>query len=323
MKSSRLIFMVVAALALLFAQAGMAQEEVSKFPSKPITYVCPVPPGTTVDLSTRLMAKELEKIFGQPVVVANKPGAALVVGTAAVATAKPDGYTIGFTGGPPLYFTPLLQKVPYDGLKDLRMVSQFGAFNVSVIVKKDSPFKSFKEMIEYARKNPKKVTYGTNGTNSQTHIAIESIAKQENVQLTHIPFKGAPETQTAVLGGHIVFGAGDFGNLAESGTVKPLLLLREEKSAEYPNVPILKDLGYNVPYPMVIAIIAPKGVPDAIVKKLDDAVVKAMKEPTFVKGMKDLHLPVVYKNGKEMDAYVARNYDYYMKEFSELGLLKK
>jgi tripartite-type tricarboxylate transporter receptor subunit TctC len=322
MKSKGLVFLVVA-LVLLLAQTGVAQEDVAKYPSRAITYVCPSPPGTGVDLSTRLMAKELEKILGQSVVVVNKPGAALVVGTAAVATAKPDGYTIGFTGGPPLYFTPLLEKVPYDPLKDLRMVSQFGTMNLGVVVKADSPFKTFKELIDYARQNPKKLTYGTTGTNGMAHITMERIAKLENVQLTHIPFKGTPESQAALLGGHIMAAAGDFGaSLVEAGQMRVLLLLKEEKAPEYPNVPILKDLGYNIPFLMLISVIAPKATPDAIVNKLDDAIVKAMKEPAFIQGMKELRLPLIHRSGKDLDAYIAKSYDYYKSVFKELGLTK-
>ncbi len=308
---------------LLFSGLGFAQEDVSKYPSKPITYVCPVPPGTGTDLSIRLVAKELEKILGQAVVVVNKPGAALTIGTAFVATAKPDGYTIGFTGGPPLFFTPLLEKVPYHPINDLRMVAQYGGFNFGVIVKGDSPFKTFKDLIDYARQNPKKLAYGTTGTNSMPHITMERIAKQENIQITHIPFKGTPESQTALLGGHILAAAGDFGvSLVESGQTRVVMLLKEEKSPEYPNVPILKELGYDLPYPMIISVITAKAVPDGIVAKLGDAFLKATKEPAFLKGMKDLHLPVMYRNGKELDAYVAKNYEYYIKLFKELGLVK-
>ena len=322
MKSKRLIFLSVA-LVFLFAQTGRTQEDVSKYPSKPITYVCPVPPGTGVDLSTRLMAKELEKILGQPVVVVNKPGAALTVGTAAVATARPDGYTIGFTGGPPLYFTPLLEKVPYNPLKDLRMVSQFGTMNLGVVVKADSPFKSFKDLVDYARQNPKKLTYATTGTNGMAHITMERIARHENVQMTHIPFKGTPESQTALLGGHIMAAAGDFGaSLVESGQMRVLLLLKEEKAAEYPDVPALKDLGYTIPFLILIAVIAPKATPDAIVNKLDDAIVKAMKEPAFINGMKELRLPLFHRSGKELDAYIAKSYEFYKGVFKELGLIK-
>jgi tripartite-type tricarboxylate transporter receptor subunit TctC len=323
MRAKGLIFLV-AAFVLLFAQAGVAQEDVSKYPSKPITFISPVPPGQGTDLSIRLLAKELEQILGKPVVVENKPGAALTIGAAAVAAAKPDGYTIGFTGGPPLFFTPLLEKVPYDPIKDLRMVAQYGAMNVAVAVKKDSPFKTFKDLIDFARQNPKKLTYGTTGANSITNITMERVAKQENVQFTHIPFKGTPETQTALLGGHIMVACGDFGgsSLVDSGDVRFLMLLKDEKSAEYPNVPILKDLGYNIPYTMITSVITAKAVPDAIVKKLDDAIVKAMKEPTFLKGMKDLNLPVVYRSGKELDVSIAQNYEYYKKVFTEMGLIK-
>ena len=322
MKSIGLIVLSMAFI-LPLTQAGVAQEDVSKYPSKPITYICPVPPGTGTDLSIRLIAKELEKNLRQSVVVVNKPGAALTVGTAAVASAKPDGYTIGFSGGPPLFFTPLLEKVPYHPIKDLRMVAQYGGFNFGVIVKGDSPFKRFKDLMDYARQNPKKLTYGTTGTNSMPHITMERIAKQENVQITHIPFKGTPESQGALLGGHILAAAGDFGvNLVDSGETRVVMMLKEEKSPEYPNVPILKDLGYNLPYPMMIAVITAKAVPDAIVKKLDDAFVKAMKEPAFISGMKELRLPVMYRSGKELDVYVAQNYEYYSKLFKELGLIK-
>jgi tripartite-type tricarboxylate transporter receptor subunit TctC len=322
MKTKGLIFLSMAFI-LLFTQTGVAQEDISKYPSKPITYVCPVPPGTGTDLSIRLIARELEKILGQSVVVVNKPGAALTIGTAAVATAKPDGYTIGFSGGPPLFFTPLLEKVPYHPIKDLRMVAQYGGFNFGVIVKGDSPFKSFKDLMDYARQNPKKLTYGSTGTNSMPHITMERIAKQENVQITHIPFKGTPESQIALLGGHILAAAGDFGvNLVDSGETRVVMLMKEEKSPEYPQVPIMKDLGYNLPYPMIISVITAKAVPDAIVKKLDDAFAKAMKEPAFISGMKELRLPVMYRSGKELDAYVAQNFEYYSKLFKELELIK-
>jgi tripartite-type tricarboxylate transporter receptor subunit TctC len=321
MKANRLVLLVVA-FVLLFARIGVAQEDVSKFPSKPITLVCPVPPGTVTDLTARLIAKEMEMVLGKPVVVENKPGASLIIGTSAVASAKPDGYTIGWSGGPPLYFTPLLEKVPFDPIRDLRTVAQYGAMNSAVAVKADSPFKNFKDLITYARQNPKKVTYGTTGANSLTNITIEQIAKQENVQFTHIPFQG--NLETPLLGGHIMFGVATFGApLVESGQLRLLMMMKEEKSTEYPNVPILKDLGYNVPFTLINAIITPRAVPDAIVKKLDDAIVKVMKEPSFLQGMKNLNLPVIYHSGKEVDALIAANYEYYKKIFGEMGLLVK
>jgi tripartite-type tricarboxylate transporter receptor subunit TctC len=323
MKSKGLIFFAVVSL-LLCTQTGFAQEDVSKYPSKPITYVCPSPPGLATDASVRLLARELEKILGQPVVVVNKPGAALTIGTAAVATAKPDGYTIGFTGGPPLYFTPLLEKVPYDPLKDLRMVAQYGGCTLgAVFVRGDSPFKTFKDLINYARQNPKKVSFGTPGANSISHITMETIARQENVQMTHIPFKGTPEAQAAVLGGHVTAAVGDFVvDMVATGQIRLLMMLREDKSEFHPDIPILKDVGYHFPYAVLGILMTQKAVPDPIVKKLEDAVIKAMKEPAFVKGMRDLRLTPTYRSGKDVDAYVAKSYEYYSKTFKEMGLIK-
>jgi tripartite-type tricarboxylate transporter receptor subunit TctC len=298
MKTSVLALVSALFIALLLCSPGYSQEDVARFPSKPVTHIVPVPPGGPTDLAVRLICKEAEKYLKQPVVVLNKPGGALSVGTAAIATAKPDGYTVGFSGGPPLFLTPLLEKVPYDPIKDIRSVIQYGGFNFGVYVKGDSPIKSFQELIAYARQNPKKATYGTVGANSMGHLMMEQIAKREKVQITHIPFKGTPEVQTALLGDHVLFGAGD-----------------------YPGVPTIKEL-YDLPYPMYISIITQRGVPDAIVNKLEDALKQAMKEPAFIKGMKELNLPVIYRTGRELDATVLQNYNYYSKLLKELGVIK-
>ena len=150
----------------------------------------PVPPGGPTDLAVRLICKEAEKYLKQPVVVVNRPGGALSVGTAAIATAKPDGYTVGFSGGPPLFLTPLLEKVPYDPIKDIRSVIQYGGLNFGVYVKADSPFKTFQDLIAYARQNPKKATYGTVGVNSMGHLMMEQIAKTRKSPDHAYPLQG-------------------------------------------------------------------------------------------------------------------------------------
>ena len=320
---SKIPFFLFLTLPLLFAELGYPQEaEVAKYPSRSITFIVPVPPGGGTDLSIRVIAKEAEKFLGQPIVILNKPGGALTIGVAAIATAKPDGYTIGYAGGPPLFLTPFLEKVPYNPLKDLQPIMQFGGFNFGVVVKADSPFKSFKDLITHARQNPRKVTYGTAGTNSVQHLTMELIAKKEEIQITHIPFRGTPETQVALLGGHILAALGDFNySLLEAGQIRLLLLLREEVSAEYPGVPILKDLGYDYPYPMLLNVFGPKGIPEGIVKKIEEAFTRAMKQPAFINGMKELRLPMVYRGSKELGDYIANNYKFFEKLLKEMGLI--
>jgi tripartite-type tricarboxylate transporter receptor subunit TctC len=319
---SKSVFMFTLFTVVCFSMAAYAQEDEAKFPSRPVTYIQPFVAGVPADLAIRLISKEAEKYLGQPIVVLNKPGAAGTLGVAAVATAKPDGYTIGNTPHSPMFVVPHLEKVPYQPNKDFTMIMQFAAFNMGVIVNADSPYKSFKDLIEFARKNPKKLTYGTAGTNSMQYIILEQIAKREKIQLTHIPFKATAEAQTAMLGGHIVFAAGDFNySLIDAKQARLLMLFREERAAEYPQTAILKDLGYDFPVPTFICAAGPKGLPESIVRKLEDALTKAMKEPAFLKGMKeDLRLPVVHRGSKELSEYVSYNYEFYGKVLKEMGL---
>ena len=304
----------------LFTGWGYSQEEeIAKFPRRPITFIVPIPAGGPTDFAFRLICKESEKILGQPFVVVNKPGAGQSIGMAAIATAKPDGYTIGQSGNSGLLLVPHIEKVPYHPIKDFKQIIQCGGFNFGVIVKSDSPFKSFKELITFARQNPKKLTYGST-VNSIQYLIVEQIAKKEKVQFTHIPFKGTPEVEAALLGGHILFGVGDFSYAqVEAGQTRVILLLREEHSVEYPETPILKDLGYDdVPAPYYLGICCPKGVPEGIVKKLEETFTKVMKEPTFIKGMKEVRLPIIYRSGKELDDYVAHNHEVFGKIFKEI-----
>ena len=317
------IFFFLSIAVLSSPTTGFAQEDVSKFPTRPITYIQPFTAGVPADLAMRLISKEAEKFLGKPIIVVNKPGAVGTIGVAAVATALPDGYTVGNTPHSPMFVVPNLEKLPYHPVGDFKMIMQFGAFNMGLIVKSDSPFKSFKDLITFARQNPEKLTYGTAGTNSMQFIIMEQIAKREEARLTHVPFKATAEAQTALLGGHILFAAGDFNySLVESGNARLLLLFREERAAEYPQTPILRDVGYDFPVPTFICVAGPKGLPDGIVKKLEDAFTKAMKEPAFVKGMQDLRLPIVYRGSRDLNAYVAHNHETYGRMLKDMGLTK-
>jgi tripartite-type tricarboxylate transporter receptor subunit TctC len=312
------------ALIVFIGESGYPQEsEIANYPNRPITFIVPVSAGAAGDLSCRLITREAEKFLGQPIVILNKPGGSFTVGIAAIAAAKPDGYTIGHAGHPGMFVAPLTGNVPYHPVKDLREIMQFGELVIAIFVKDDSPFKKFDDVVAYARKNPKKLTYGSAGIGSFGHLAMEQIARKEEVQFTHIPFKGGPETEAALLGGHILVGtAGPNASLIEAGKVRLLLLIAEEKYLEYPQVPILKDLGYRIPVPMFLNVAGPKGLPEGIVRKLEDAFVKASKEPDFIKGMKTLRFTVVRRNSKDLEEYVSENYEAFAKLLKEMGLTK-
>ncbi|MCG6533539.1 MAG: tripartite tricarboxylate transporter substrate binding protein [Syntrophales bacterium LBB04] len=310
-----------AVLILFFAESGYPQ---APYPDRPINFIQPSPAGSGADLACRAISKEAEQFLGQPIITVNKTGASLTIGIAAIAASKPDGYTIGYAGHPGMFTAPHLQKVPYHPVKDLTEVMQFGFMDIAIIVKGDSPFKNAKDLVAYARQNPGKLTYGSAGVGALGSIAMQLIAKKEGVQFTSIPFKGAPETEAAVLGGHVLVGVTGSINqsLLEAGQTKLLFLVADSRSAEYPNIPILKDLGYDIPAPTPVNIAGPKGMPEDIVKKLEEAFTKAMKGEVFLRAMKDLRMTVFHRNSKELTDYVAYNYELYGKLLKEVQLTK-
>jgi len=272
-----------------------------------------------------VLAKEAEKILGQPIIIIPKPGAGATIGLAAIATAQPDGYTIGMMPGAGSMFTmPFLEKVPYNVLKDFKFIIQYASTFAGVAVNAKSPFKNFKDLIEYARQNPKKLTYGTNAPYSLGNIIMEHIAKKEGVQFTHIPHKGSVEFMTALLGEHISFVAGEVPYTSlEAGEAKMLLFLGEKRFDDFPNVPVQKELGYNLPYMSYTGLMAPKGIPEEIAKKLEDVFTQAMKESSFVKVMKDMRLPIFYRNSKDLEEYVTQCYEQMGTTLKEMGVVKQ
>jgi tripartite-type tricarboxylate transporter receptor subunit TctC len=322
--SKRVLLFLVGFL-LCAGGVGMAQEDVAKYPTRPINCIIPFSAGGSADVAVRLLSKEVEKYLGQPLVVVNKPGGGGSVGVAAVAVAKPDGYTIGQSpGGAPLFILPFTEKLPYHPTKSVRYIMQFVDLTFGIVVKASSPLNSLNDLILYARQNPGKTTYGTNAPNSIANLVVEQVAKKEKVQLTHIPFKSSPEYQTAVLGNHILFAAGDFNHaLIESGELKPLVLFSEKSPPEYARTPTLKDLGYDIPCPVFLGIMGPAGLPEPIVKKLEDAFSRAVREPAIIKGLKEYRFNLVYRNSKELTDYVNRSYDAFGQMLKEMGLVKQ
>jgi tripartite-type tricarboxylate transporter receptor subunit TctC len=312
----------------LFCLCGVnavpAQEiDQARFPERPVNLVVAFSPGGTVDLAFRLMAREMERTLGQPVVVLNRPGGGGNLAVAAIAAARPDGYTIGQVPGQTIFVMPYLEKLPNNPATDLTFIAQFAEANFAIVVRRDSPYTTLKDLIAAARRNPDKLTYGTNAATGVANLVVEQIAKKDNVHFTNVPFKGSPEAQAALLGEHIAFTAGEFNaSLVENGPFRVLALFADRPRVDYPQVPTLKDLGYDIPAPVFHVIAGPKGMPEGIVRKLDDAVARAVREARFIKGAQELRVPVVYRNSRELTEYVSRNYEFFGRLLAEMGLAK-
>ena len=295
-----------------------------QYPAKPINLIVTFAPGGTLDASTRILASKAEKFLGQPVVVSNVGGGAGSVALGQVAKKRPDGYDITSCTSTGIIRIPQLRAVPYSP-EDFIPIMHFTAVQSGCVVKSDSPYKTFKDLIEYARANPGKVTYATSGVGSPMHIAMEFVADREGIKWTHVPQTGGAPGLTAVLGGHVTAMSDSTEWLphVKEGSLRLLVTHGERRMKGFPNVPTLRDLGYDFINETVFMIAAPKGTPAPIVKKLDESFHKAMDDPQFIKIIADLEFDVTYRNSEDLKKYLDDAYNRFAAMIKKLNLTKE
>jgi len=315
----RIIF-VFAFLFLFLPVISFAQQ----YPTKPITLTVTFAPGGTLDTSTRILASKAEKILGQPIVVSNVGGGAGSVALGQVAKKRADGYDITSCTSTGLIRIPQLRAVPYSN-EDFVPIMHFTAVQSGVVVRSDSAFKTFKDLIEHARKNPGKVNYATSGAGSPMHMAMEFVADKERIQWTHVPYAGGAPGLTAILGGHVTAMSDSTEWLphVKEGTLRLLVTHGERRMRIFPNVPTLRDLGYDFINETVFLIAAPKAVPPEIVKKLDEAFHKAMEDPEFIKTIQNLEFDVAYRNSGDTKKYLEDAYNSFALMIKKLNIRKE
>jgi tripartite-type tricarboxylate transporter receptor subunit TctC len=285
---------IVFATGLVFICPHVLTAAEPAFPTKPVEIVVGYAPGAGTDLGARMIAEQSKKLLGQDVVCVNKPGGAGRVAMTLVSKAKPDGYTLSSGTDSSIIIAPNLEEVPYKPLEDFAFLNQFGTLNFGVTVLQNSPLKSFKDLIEFARANPDKLTLGVTGTNSSEHVAFMTLALMENLKIRFVPFAGAAPTMTALLGGHVmaaVPASSGFASHVKAKTVRLLAVLGETRLDEYPDVPTLKELGYpELVFQSWYILSGPKNIERAVAKKLEEAFGKAMESPEFIKVAQELQI---------------------------------
>ena len=297
----------------------LAQDE---YPSKPINMLIGYPPGGLSDLTARAVATGAEKVLKQPVIVVNKPGASASLAMALLANAKPDGYTIGNIPSTACVIMPFVEKVSYDPLKDFTpIINQFN-YAAALVVRADAPWKNFNEFIQYAKKNPKTVKYGTYGAYGTTTLAMEALGKQLGLQWDTVPFKADAEAVVGLLGGHITAAASAsmYAPQVRAGQMKILAMMSEKRSPEFPNAPTLKELGFNIVAEGFVGVGGPKGLSPAIVAKLEHALTLALKDKGYLELIKKLALVEDYKNSKEFSKFIQESFDLHRKLIQTVGL---
>ena len=267
-----------ASLLLLAALDAAAQA----WPSKPILMIVPLQAGTAVDVVARMLAPKMSERLGQPIVVENQPGAAGQIGTERVARAAPDGYTIGFVNDSILTMLPALNpKLPYDPERDLTPVSKVAGNAFGIAVNNDFPARTFAELLQRAKASD--VHFASGGNGSPQHMVMEMVNAAAGVKMVHVPYKGAAQAMTDVIGGQVqVFaqGLGVIGAQAKAGKLRVLATTAAERSPLMPDVPTVREAGLpGFEFSTWFAVVAPAGTPRAIVDRLQREIDYAARLP--------------------------------------------
>jgi tripartite-type tricarboxylate transporter receptor subunit TctC len=307
---------------LLICIPGMVWAQA--FPTKPVTVVVTFAPGGTLDVSARILAAKAEKFLGQPMIISNVGGGAGSVALGQVAKKPADGYTITACTSTGIIRIPQLRAVPYEP-SDFVPIMHYAAVESGVVVKADSQFKTFKDLVEYARKNPGKVTYATSGAGSPMHMAMEFVAMKEKIQWTHVPYAGGAPGLAAVLGGHVTAMSDSTEWLphVKEGSLRLLVTQGEKRMKSFPNVPTMRELGYDFINETVFMFAAPKGTPTAIINKLDESLHKGMDDPEFVKTIATIEFAVSYRNSADTQKYLDDAYNRFGEMIKTLGIKKE
>jgi tripartite-type tricarboxylate transporter receptor subunit TctC len=271
------------ALALLGLWLGLGSAPAQDWPSKTVKIIVPFGPGSTPDMVARLIADRLAQRLGHPFVTENKPGASGNLGTDAVAKAEPDGATIGVSiGGPLAINTLLFSKLPYEPAKDLAPVTQLVTQPSALVINAALGVDSVGELVALLKRFPGKYNFGSIGNGSLSHLAMEAIALKSGTQMVHVPYPGSPQAMTAVLRGDVQMAclpAISVTPQVGSGNVKILAVSTAKRSMLLPDIPTLKEAGIDVEADAWMGLIAPGRTAEAIITRIHDEVVDAIKAP--------------------------------------------
>jgi tripartite-type tricarboxylate transporter receptor subunit TctC len=280
------------AVLVILSGSGTAMSAEVNFPTKPIEFIVGMAPGGGSDVEARMLAQTSKPILGQEIIVVNKSGALYMVAYSLVKNAKPDGYTLAVGSDVPITLAPHMQKMPWAGPEEFTFIAQVGTLTNGLVVLPESPLKTVKDMVEFARANPGKLSAAVVGKGGGGDLIMQGIAKRENLKINIVPFPGAAPCATALLGGHVTMvasGFSGFNHLLKAKKVRLLAVQKEIRMDEHPEVPTLKESGYgNLVADVIHLVIGPKNMDKAVVSKLAAAFKKSIENPAYVKANTDV-----------------------------------
>jgi tripartite-type tricarboxylate transporter receptor subunit TctC len=297
------------AAALLAALLPLAAHSQSDYPARPVTMIVPFPPGGVADITARPLAEAMGRMLSQPMIVENKAGAGGGVGMQYVARARADGYTV-LLALSSISIIPEADKVlgrdPMFQLSQLVPIARFTADPTVLAVRADGPYKSVAELIEAARKSPGTIPYGSSGNYGTMHVPMEMLTSVANVKMLHVPFTGAGPAVVALLGGQVEAlstGPSSVIGHVKGGKVRVLATWGDSRHPALPDVPTLKELGYDAQFSQWTGLFVPAGTPEAVVARLRDAARAAVADATFQAALARVETPIQYMDQPQFQAF--------------------
>lgn len=281
--------LAAACLAALITAPALAADN---YPSKPITIVLPYATGGSADMLARFAAQALQTELGKPAIVEAKPGAGGVLGTEFVSRAEPDGYTLALTASGTMAVNPYVYKLRYKPLEDFKQITVLVDLPFVVVTNNEFPAKNLQEFIDYGRKNPNKITFGNAGLGTQQHLTQLMFARAAGMQVNIVPYKGSSPAMNDLLGGHIdavLDNTGVQTPFIKAGKVRPLFVTNPERVAALPDVPTAPEAGLQGFSAVAwFGLAAPKGTPDEIIEKIQQALAREFAKPEMKQRLLDL-----------------------------------
>jgi tripartite-type tricarboxylate transporter receptor subunit TctC len=294
--------------AALVIGAAIAPVWAQPYPSKPIRYVVPFPPGGTIDIVGRIMGQKLAERFGQPVVIDNHPGAGGNVGYEFVAKARPDGYTIVINSAGLAISPSLYKKLNFDPIRDFAPVSLVAQIPIMVVVRPSLPVRSLKELVDYAKGNPGRLSFGTGGVGTGPHLAGELFKTLAKIDIVHVPYKGAGPAMMSMIGGEIdmmlIVVPAALPQI-QTGKVRAIAVLGNERFASLPNVPTAKEAGTeNWEVAVWYGVLAPAGTPRDIINRLNSEWARIAVLPDTVEKMQAAEVEPISTTPEQFAAFL-------------------
>lgn len=285
-----------AALAVPMLASPLLARAQGRFPDKPIRMIVPWGAGGTTDIQMRALCEIAQRHLGQPIVIENRTGAAGTIGPAQLLQARPDGYTLSQMAISVFRYPFMVAQPPFNPETDFTWLIHLTGYLFGVVVRADSPLQTFQDLIAFAKANPGKLTYGTPGVGTSLHITMEQIATAAGVEFTQVPFRGVAESLTNLLAGNIMATADSSGwaEMVKDGRLRLLCTWGAERAKRFPDVPTLKELGYDIVSTSPYGIAGPRGMDAAVVNTLHDAFEKALKDPAHVAVLDRFDQPVIH-----------------------------